>query len=133
MATAKEDNFDPFAPVQSDSDIKRTPKATSPELANIVSKQLSQKELDRYIAMMQAAVQENWKVPASLGTVTDPLVEVYLTRKGEVEKIIIIEKSGNAAMDNSLIEAIKRAAPFKLPAQQYEAFRVNRIRFHPLK
>lgn len=128
-----EENFDPFAPVQSKSDIRRTPKATSPELANIVSKQLSQKEIDRYIAMMQAAVQEHWKVPASLGTLTDPLVEVRLSRKGEVETIAILESSGNPAMDDSLIRAIKAAAPFTLPRQQYEAFRTNRIRFHPLK
>ena len=140
-AARVEDNFDPFAPVESTTDRKsaptadtaKKPKTTQPELANVAGKQLSEKEKDRYIALIQAAVQEQWKVPASLGDAVDPLVEMRLSSNGQVESISILESSGSAALDASLIRAIRAAAPFELPARQFEFFRVNRMRFHPLK
>ncbi len=135
------DDFDPFAPVSSTTDrksspatrTKKSPKTTQPELADVAGKQLSDKEKDRYIAMVQAAIQEQWKVPASLGDAVDPLVEVRLLSNGEVETISILESSGSSALDASLTRAIRAAAPFQLPARQFEFFRVNRMRFHPLK
>jgi TonB family protein len=142
-ATARvKDDFDPFAPVSSKTDRKsspattrteRKPQTTQPELADIAGKQLSNKEKDRYITMVQAAIQEQWKVPASLSDAVDPLVEVRLLSNGEVESISILESSGSSALDASLIRAIRAAAPFQLPARQFEFFRVNRMRFHPLK
>jgi TonB family protein len=140
-AVRVKDDFDPFAPVSSTTDRKSTPatrterkpKTTQPELADIAGKQLSDKEKDRYIALVQAAIQEQWKVPASLGDAVDPLVEVRLLSNGEVESISILESSGSSALDASLIRAIRAAAPFQLPARQFEFFRVNRMRFHPLK
>ena len=140
-AARVKDDFDPFAPVSSTTDrksspatkTKRKPKTTQPELADVAGKQLSNKEKDRYITMVQAAVQEQWKVPASLGDAIDPLVEVRLLSNGEIESISILESSGSSALDASLIRAIRAAAPFQLPARQFEFFRVNRMRFHPLK
>lgn len=141
-AAAKvKDDFDPFAPVSSATDRKskpatrteRKPKTLQPELADVAGKQLSNKEKDRYIAMIQAAIQEQWKVPASLSDAIDPLVEVRLLSNGEVESISILESSGSSALDASLIRAIRAAAPFQLPARQFEFFRINRMRFHPLK
>ena len=141
-AAAKvEDNFDPFAPVESTTDRKSIPtadtarkaKTTQPELADLAGKQLSDREKDRYMALIQAAVQEQWKVPVSLADAVDPLVEMRLTSNGQVESVSILESSGSAALDASLIRAIRAAAPFELPARQFEFFRVNRMRFHPLK
>jgi len=139
-AARVEDDFDPFAPVASTSDRKsgpaakeKEPQTTQPELADVAGAQLSEKEQDRYIALMQAAVQQQWRVPASPGDVTDPLVEMRLTPDGQIESITILESSGSAALDATLISAIRRAAPFQLPARQFEFFRVNRMRFHPLK
>jgi TonB family protein len=140
-AAAKvKDNYDPFAPVESTTDRKSTPararkkpKTPQPELADVAGKQLSEKEKDRYMTLIQAAVQEQWKVPASPGDVLDPLVEMRLLSNGQVESISILESSGNAALDATLLRAIKDAAPFQLPARQFEFFRVNRMRFHPLK
>jgi len=136
-AAAKvEDNFDPFAPLASTTDRAVSTKKAStsrPELANLMGKQLSSSEKERYIALMQAAVQEHWKLAISAGAFTDPLVEMQLLPSGAVASVKILESSGNDAMDASLIRAIKAAAPFELPRQQFEFFRVNRIRFHPLK
>lgn len=131
-----DDNFDPFAPVTSNTDVKSVPKKAStsrPELANLAGKQLSQSEKEHYIALMQAAVQRNWKVSASASKFSDPWVEVKLSPDGAVVAVRILESSGNQALDASLIRAIKAAAPFELPRQQFEFFRLNRIRFHLLK
>jgi len=132
-ATKPDENFDPFAPVASSSD--RTAKhaqTTRPELADLAGKQLSTTEKERYIALMQAAVQDHWKVPLSAGTLTDPLVEMQLLPNGEIKSVIILESSGSELLDASLIRAIHAAAPFQLPAEQFEFFRVNNLRFHPL-
>ncbi len=128
----KAESFDPFAPVESKSDVRKKPKTSHPQLASLVSKQLSRQEFERYVAMMQAAVQRQWKVPANMKVERHPLVEVHLRPDGSIESIRILESSGNPAMDDSLILAIRKAAPFTLPKDQFEAFRVNRIRFHPL-
>jgi len=129
-----EEDFDPFAPMESQSDITTPKKAARNDMADIMGKQLSQRELDAYIAMMQQAVQRHWKVPAGVdSSIPDPLVEMVLSRNGSVVSAQIVESSGNSALDQTLINAIHAAAPFKLPQQQFEAFRINQIRFRPLK
>jgi len=129
-------NFDPFAPVTSKSDVKAVTKkahTSRPELADLAGKQLSRSEKERYIALMQAAVQRHWKVAISASKFSDPLVEMKLLPSGSIASLRMLESSGNQALDASLIRAIKAAAPFELPRQQFEFFRLNRIRFHPLK
>jgi len=135
-AAKVQDNFDPFAPLASSTDKAVSTKKAStsrPELANLMGKQLSSSEKERYIALMQAAVQEQWKLAVSAGKFTDPLVEMELLRSGAVASVKILESSGNDAIDASLIRAIKAAAPFELPRHQFEFFRINRIRFHPIR
>jgi len=127
-------DFDPFAPVSSSTDHTAThAQTTRPELADLAGKQLSRNEIEHYIALMQAAVQEHWKVPVSSGSFTDPLVEMKLLTNGDIASLTILESSGSELLDASLIRAIRAAAPFQLPAQQFEFFRVNTLRFHPLK
>ena len=129
-----QEEFDPFAPLQSDSDVKTRDHSSASDMADIMGKQLSQQEIDRYIAMMQKAVQQRWKVPAGVESDTpDPLVEMVLNRNGSVASVRIVESSGNAALDQTLISAIYAAAPFQIPTQQFEVFRTNQIRFRPLK
>ena len=125
--------FDPFKPLESKQDTTATTTRSdnSGTLANMQMQQLSQQEMNRYIAMIQASVERHWKVPVSLGPVKNPLVELRLNPDGSVASIRILESSGNAALDDSLGRAIMAAAPFQLPQKQFEAFRDNRIRFVP--
>ena len=129
-----EESFDPFAPLVSESPkAAATPRARR-DMATVLGRQLSRQEIDRYVARIQAAVQEKWKVPASVdGDIKDPLVEMLLRPDGSVQGVRILESSGNAALDASLVRAIQAAAPFDLPQRQFEVFRSNRIRFHPLR
>jgi outer membrane biosynthesis protein TonB len=96
--------------------------------------QLSEQELNRYIAGMQRAVEEQWKVPLEMMDAVQPaLVELSLSRKGEVVKLSILETSGSDMLDETLKKAIYAAAPFQLPNRQYILFKTNKIRFFPLK
>lgn len=127
-----EQPFDPFAPLESKDNRSTAPAHTQHSaLANMQMQQLSKQEINRYIAMIQAAVQQHWKVPLSLGHVNNPLVELKLNPDGSVASITILESSGDAALDASLGRAIEAAAPFQLPTRQFEVFRDNRIRFVP--
>ena len=128
-------NYDPFAPAQSSSDIQATPekRKSRPDIATLMGQQLSQKELEQYISMMQSAVQRHWKVPGGIAdNIPDPLVEMILNPNGSLVSVRILESSGDATFDQTLISAIHAAAPFQLPNDQFETFRKNQIRFHPL-
>jgi len=98
-----------------------------------MAQQLSQKEIEQYIQHMQRAVQQHWKVPGGIAdNIPDPLVEMTLKPNGDIVRIRILESSGDPTFDQTLIAAIHAAAPFELPQQQFESFRKNKIRFHPL-
>jgi len=127
-----EDNFDPFKPMESTTDVESAPMV-SPEAAQVFQGQLSKQEINRYIALIQAAVQNHWKVPNLGNDVQDPLVEMVLNPDGSVREVRILESSGNVALDASLKRAIQAASPFQVPREQFEVFRNNKIRFHPLR
>ena len=82
---------------------------------------------------MRAAVEKQWKIPVAIPGIKNPLVEMVLQPNGQIKSLIILEGSGNATLNASLIRAIRAAAPFAVPKEQFEYFRVNRIRFHPFK
>ncbi|MDQ6994248.1 MAG: TonB C-terminal domain-containing protein [Mariprofundaceae bacterium] len=127
-------NFDPFAPAQSSSDV--TPKRHAkkkPDIAMLMEQQLSQKEIEQYIHMMQRSVQQHWKVPGGIADkLPDPLVEMILKPNGRIVSIRILESSGDPTFDQTLIAAIYASEPFHIPQQQFESFRKNHLRFHPL-
>lgn len=130
---AVKDDFDPFAPVESDSNIT-TPSASRNDLADVIGKQLSAQEIDQYIARMKQAIQNRWKVASDAGKVSNPLVEVVLSPNGRVASARIIESSGSPSLDRTLLTAIYAAEPFQVPPRsQFEPFRINRIWFEPLK
>ena len=129
----REPDFDPFKPLASSSDVHSSAPVKSKPAADVFAGQLSRQELNRYIALIQQAVQSHWKVPNAGRDVRDPLVEMTLNPDGSVADVRVMESSGSAALDASLVRAIRAAAPFRIPRRQFEAFRHNLIRFRPLR
>lgn len=125
--------FDPFAPLESPSNAAANASSPRQEAVELPGERLSQSELERYIARIRARVQAQWRVPVGIEAERDPLAEMRLSPDGQVVDVRIVESSGNAALDASLIRAIQAAAPFDLPREHFALFRVNRIRFHPLR
>lgn len=125
-------DFDPFKPMESSTDITSSAPKIDKKAAEVFAGQLSEQELNRYIALIQDAVQRHWKVPTT-GKVNDPLVEMILNPDGSVNRVNILESSGNGAFDASLLRAIEAAAPFQVPTREFGMFRNNRIRFRPMQ
>ncbi len=133
---AEEDlDYDPFEPLESSpKKVKKKKVSGEKALKEMLKGQLTEQELNRYIAGMQQAVEQKWKVPMEMmDKVKDALVELKLYRNGQVANITILESSGSDMLDDTLIQAIYAAAPFALPDKQFELFRDNKIRFFPLK
>jgi len=126
-------DFDPFKPMESSTDVKSSAPRNNAQAADVFTGQLSEQEINHYIALIQDAVQRHWKVPTAGSDMQDPLVEMVLNPGGSVNRVKILESSGNAALDASLVRAIEAAAPFQVPTKQFELFRNNRIRFRPLR
>jgi len=130
-------DFDPFKPL-----IEQAPSSekTTPTPAKVAARTtnkttlLSQSEIDHYIAGIQSAVQEHWKLPTRIDQETpDPIVEMNLAGDGSSVSLQILQSSGNSLLDASLIRAIQAAAPFQLPEKHSQLFAHNRMRFHPLQ
>ncbi|HIP08086.1 MAG TPA: TonB family protein [Mariprofundaceae bacterium] len=128
-------DYDPFAPMESAPKTRVKKKVSSETALNeMLSKQITDVEMNHYIAGMQQAVEQQWKVPTEmLGALSNPLVELKLSPKGDVTGVRILESSGSKQLDATLLQAIYAAAPFDIPSQQYGLFKKNMIRFHPLK
>jgi len=127
-------DYDPFAPMESAPKVRKKKKVNQTEALNeMLKNQISDVEINRYIAGMQQAVERQWKVPTEmLGSLTDPLVELKLLPNGNVLAVRVLESSGSKQLDATLLQAVYAAAPFEIPNQQYSLFKVNSIRFHPL-
>ncbi len=128
-------DYDPFAPLEAKPK-KRVKKKQQNEraLRDMMQAQISDVELNKYIAGMQQAVERQWKVPTELmAKLDDPLVELKLLPTGAVASVRILESSGSKQLDATLLQAIYAAAPFDIPSQQYALFQTNLIRFHPLQ
>ncbi|MDQ7003764.1 MAG: TonB family protein [Ghiorsea sp.] len=127
-------DYDPFAPMES-APKERVKRKThnAQALQDILQAQMTDVEINRYIARMQQAVERQWKVPTeSASQLHKPLVELKLSPRGDVVRVRILESSGSKTLDETLLQAIYAAAPFDIPSQQYDLFKTNRIRFHPL-
>ncbi len=135
-AAEEELDYDPFAPLESEPKKRITEKRVSGEQAlnDMLKNQLTDAEVNRYIAGMQQAVERQWKVPTEmLGKLKDALVELKLLHNGKVASVRILESTGSPQLDETLIQAIHAAAPFEIPTQQFALFKTNQIRFYPLK
>ncbi|MDX8380634.1 MAG: TonB family protein [Ghiorsea sp.] len=127
-------DYDPFAPMESTPKKRKKKRLDNTKvLDEMLKKQISDVEINRYIVGMQQAVEGQWKVPTEMiGNVVDPLVELKLLPNGNVLAVRILESSGSKQLDATLLQAVYAAAPFEIPNQQYSLFKANRIRFHPL-
>jgi TonB family protein len=129
-------DYDPFAPMESTPKERTKKKKVQSEQAlnKMLKSQITDVEMNRYIAGMQQAVERQWKVPTEMmAKLSDPLVELKLLPTGAVASVRILESSGSKQLDATLLQAVYAAAPFDIPSQQYGLFKTNTIRFHPLQ
>ena len=82
----------------------------------VVDRSTRAKSLNDYTLLTRDAIQRAWKTPLDLsvpgalkGRIT---INYTVTRSGALEALELVRGSGNHEMDNSLIAAIRAAAPF---------------------
>jgi TonB family protein len=82
----------------------------------IIDRSTRVKSLNDYALLTRDAIQRSWKTPLELsvpgalkGRIT---INYTVTRSGALEALDLVRGSGNNEMDNSLIAAIRTAAPF---------------------
>ncbi len=118
----------PLEPSAASSATDVAPAVSS--MAHEATATLSSQEIARYLARMRARIEAAWNPPPG-PFARDPEIELRLFPNGRVRAVRILVSSGNEALDASLVRAVYAAAPFPLPPVGYEAFLINRIRFHP--
>lgn len=90
--------------------------------------------VDRYRALIQQRVNNNWNRPGSVKGLKCE-VHVRLTPSGEVLSAKVERSSGNAVFDRSVENAVHKAAPLPLPEDPalFDNFREIRFVFDPDK
>ncbi|MDQ6964466.1 MAG: energy transducer TonB, partial [Mariprofundales bacterium] len=112
----------------------RQERGATPHGTQRLQSGMTSQEISRYIARIQRQVQNQWRVPAkSPRQIGDPELILQLNRDGSIAKMTISISSGDPIMDRSLLKAVRSAAPFDLPSDNFDLFHINRITFHPLR
>lgn len=93
----------------------------------------AQSELSRYEGLIRQKVERNWVRPPGWAKGMECLVRVRLAPTGEVINATVVRPSGNPAFDRSVENAVYKASPLPLPADQglFEHFRELELRFRP--
>lgn len=73
-------------------------------------------EYIKYRNMVKAKIQREWiKPPIASGVKLKLAISVKISSSGQVISKVLIKKSGDGAMDGSIMRAIDRASPFPVP------------------
>ncbi len=82
----------------------------------VVDRTTRNKVLNDYVLVTRDAIQQAWRTPLDLGGSSAVKGRVRInytvTRNGTLEQVELVEGSGNAEMDRSLMAAIRSAQPF---------------------
>jgi len=76
-----------------------------------------EKKYSAYYGTIKAQVNENWSHPVGVKDNISVIASIKIARDGRLLDVTVEESSGNRAFDDSLVKAVRKAAPFPpLPA-----------------
>ena len=80
--------------------------------------------MDKYVALVQQKVTQNWAIQDSAPKGSVVMVRVRVAPGGAVLDANIQKTSGNAILDRSAISAVFKASPLPVPTgEAFERFR----------
>jgi len=88
----------------------------------------SAKNVDASTAAELGAIQKhiarNWLRPAGLASNNlNAIVEIKLTRDGDLIDARLTKSSGDLAYDNSVLRAVRKSVPLPIPAEKYNTYK----------
>lgn len=97
-------------------------------------KQRAQSEQQKYSALIRQRLENHWNLPPSAKKSMTTVVQIRLLPTGELAGVEIVKSSGNAAFDNSVLNAVRSISNYPVPDSvsifnQY--FRQFTIEFNP--
>lgn len=83
------------------------------------------------IAMLKKHIERNWYRPPGIKNLgqLEAHVEVRLSRDGSIEHLELVKSSGEGFYDGSLMRAVRKSAPFPIPADKFDVFKILELRF----
>ncbi len=93
-----------------------------------------QSEISKYKGLIKEKITRNWIFPASYQKGMKCKILVRLIPSGDVVSVRVIESSGNAAFDRSVVMAVNKASPLSVPKSStglFDYFREVEFVFNP--
>jgi colicin import membrane protein len=90
-------------------------------------------EKTRYLSIIKSRIESRWYVPPNSGR-SYVVLRIQLLPSGELSSVKVIESSGNAALDQSALAAVRAVNKFEVPKEQRffdEYFRSFQMSFKP--
>lgn len=87
-----------------------------------------QTELQKYKALIQAAIQQNWVVPGSSNPDLTCELTIKLGPGGTVLSVQVTRSSGDSGLDNSARAAVYKASPLPVPTDADLASQFHELR-----
>lgn len=111
----------------------KTPQAANPATGGGAPRASLEEKYSAYYGLLRDKVQENWIYPQGLkDNRISIIVSMKIARNGKLLDANVEKSSGNKAFDDSLLKAIRKAAPFPaLPADLEGSFLETGLRFCP--
>lgn len=72
-------------------------------------------EIDKYKALIIQSISQQWIVPANIEKNISCELDVHVAPGGVVLDVTVTRSSGNPALDNSAMAAVKKASPLPVP------------------
>lgn len=101
------------------------------EQQSAVQAEEERQAVNTYINQIGASVRRNWSLPPNVDRSMVTTVRLELLPNGELASVSITSSSGSSALDQSVLRAIERAAPFQVPAdirlfeREFRRFNMN--------
>ena len=78
---------------------------------NLIVKEAQEENLNNYLEYVKTKIEPNW--PFNLYSDEPAIIEIKISKKGELLESKIIKSSGNSDVDEFVINSAKKAAPFE--------------------
>lgn len=84
------------------------------------------------VATLKKHIERNWYRTPGIANLNEMavVVRVKVNRDGSISSLDVVQSSGKAFFDNSLLRAVRKSVPLPIPADKYDIFKTIELRFN---